>query len=286
LEKLIKAEEEKIIYADYNSIADPHYNLEQLNNEYEKIKLNLASAHWKNNDDALEQLRVLSKYYFEFLSARMNELNESFIMSIESLRSGIAKLALLFLQELVGIPGSVPRGLNLSSYLPNVIPLLFHKLLDAKKFIVKEVDICLRNIVNSSISEEVINIICEQSFAAGIKNAIWTDNVFKYLELLVTSYAGYPIIPKCKDKLFTAFGTALETGRKPLIKRVNKMISEIKVKEGIENVLNNIKTSNIKETHVQMLIDVLQEKVAHGSKPEGGIKAFIQNMKGQSEDKK
>jgi len=275
------AEEEKIIYTPYESLANPHYSESDLPAVMDKILELLKTDHWKNNSDALEQLRILNKYYFLFLITKLDDLDPLIKVTIESLRSGVLKMTLLFLQELAGLNISEYeiRSEALKSYLPKIIPLILIKLLDAKKFISKEAENCMKNVAIVSLSPEVLSTLCNECFAYSGRGAQWNDNVMTYIEMGINQHANFMILEKCKAELFKVISDALNTTRKVMIRQVENIMGILKKKCGPEKVSESIKSSGLAAPDQAKLEEILAGKTQVKKKPEGGLKAFLQSVK-------
>ena len=275
------AKEEKVIYIPYESLANPHHaDLAAISANYLNALGLVKTDHWKNQYEGLEQLRILNKFYFMFLCSKLDELDPWIKMHLDSLRSGILKMALLFVQELAdaGADPSEGRADALKTYLPKLVPTLLIKLLDAKKFIVKEVETCFKNVVTISCSPEVVISLCEQCFTGVAKGTTWSDNVMTYLEMALIAKGDHELLERCKEPLFKTFLEALGTARKGMSKRVESMIGLLSKNSGPEAVANAIKTANITEPSQAKLLSILSGKGEEKKKPEG-IKAFLQSKK-------
>ncbi len=280
-------EEDKVIYTPYESLPNP--NLTDPSPQYSNALALLKTELWKNNYEGLEQLRILNKYNFPFLCTKLDELDPFIKLHLDSLRSGVLKMTLLFIQELAG-SGADPseaaaRSDALRSYLPKLIPALFVKLLDSKKFIVKEVETCLTKVVTFSCSPEVVISLCEQCFTGIAKGTTWSDNVIAYLEAAINAKASLELLEKIKLHLMRTLVDALGTTRKAMIRKVESILGTLKKTCGPEALVNAIKTSGLSEAEQVKLQAAMAVKGEEKKKPEGGLKAYIQSMKHQQKDK-
>lgn len=275
-------EEEKVVYTPYKELADPKLTEDKLKDTYLTVITLLESLKWKDNYEALESLRILNKFYFGYLSTKLEEIDPYIQTHLDSLRSGLLKMALLFTQEVAGSEAgageSAIRSAALKSYLPKQIPILLMKLLDAKKFIVKEAEIAMESVCTMSCSPEVIIALCEQCFTGLSKGTTFADNVIGYLELGLQSHASKELWDDCNSQLVVTLGQAVNTGRKQMLKKVSSILATLKKVCGEEAVLANIKGANLAKIEEQKLEELLAGKEGK-KKPDLSFKAFLQAKK-------
>lgn len=275
-------EEEKVVYTPYKELADPKLTEDKLNDAYLTIIASFESSKWKDNYDALESLRILNKFYFGYLSTKLEEVDPYIQTHLDSLRSGLLKMALLFVQEVagseVGTSESAIRSAALKTYLPKQIPILLMKLLDAKKFIVKEADIAMKSVCTISCSPEVIIALCEQCFTGASKGTTFADNTIAYLELGLQSQLSKELWENCNTQLIMTLGQAVNTGRKQMLKKVSSILAILKKGCGEEVVSASIKGANLAKVEEQKLEELLIGK-EEKKKPNLGFKAFLQAKK-------
>ncbi len=273
--------EESIVYIPFAEIADPHFTPDQLAVEYAKVVENMKTDFWKSNYEGLVALRVFNKFHFDFLCSKLDDVDLGIKRCLDSLRSGILKLALLFMQELAGLSpaqAGPTRGEQLKSYLPKIIPLLLLKLMDAKKFIVKEVGACLNNIATYSWSVEVVASLCEQCLGPSAKNPVWIDNTMTYIEMILHLHMNKEFVVACRGFLFAALAGELKTMRKALIRRVTDIMAGVKKCCGPDTLPAIMKDSGIVEAEVAKLLALTSEKPPEAKKL--GFKAYIQSVNG------
>jgi len=279
----MQPEEEKVIYTPYEELADPKFTEDKLNEGYLFIIAQLESDKWKDNYIALEELRILNKFYFGYLCTKLEEIDPYIRVHLDSLRSGLLKMSLLFLEELAGSktkPSETAiRSASLKNYLPKQIPILLMKLLDAKKFIVKEVEVVMECISTISCSPEVIITLCEQYFTGISRGTVFADNVMKYLEMGIKAKVNKEIWEECKTQIMLTLGQAVDTGRKKMMKEVSSILTTLKKSCGEEIILASIKNTAIPKHEQQKLEDLLAGKGEEKKKPDSGFKTFLQGKK-------
>ena len=99
----IPMEDEKVVYTNYVDLVNPNFTEPKLNEVYENTLKMLKFDVWKDNYKALEQLRILNKFYFSFLCTKLNEIDAYVKDCLDSLRSGILQMEVLFIQEVDGL---------------------------------------------------------------------------------------------------------------------------------------------------------------------------------------
>src|SRR5215216_3959529 len=81
------------------------------------------SLEWKDQFEAMDTLRLLNKYYPEFIVPKLDGFRGFLIESMNNLRSNVSKNCLLFLQELYMFPDP-PEKVNI---FPEILPFLILK---------------------------------------------------------------------------------------------------------------------------------------------------------------
>jgi hypothetical protein len=81
--------------------------------------------------EAIDLARVFSKFHVDFFEANSQQIQEFTKLSVNNLRSNIAKNELIFLHELV----ASPRTEKLSGFITEVFPSVMHKVAFEKAFI-------------------------------------------------------------------------------------------------------------------------------------------------------
>lgn len=276
-------EDEKVVYTPYAELPNPKLAVDTLDEHFLGLVALFESEGWKDNHSALEQLRVLNKFYFEYLCTKLDEVDPYVQVHLNSLRSGLLKTALLFMQELAGSEADAGecavRSASLKGYLPRQIPVLLAKLLDAKKFIVKEAELALKNVAAKVCGPEVIVALCEQCFTGISKGTLFADNVMEYLELGVGARMSGDMWESCKLPLVVTLGHAVSTGRKHMVKKASSILAALKKTCGEEAVLAAVKGADVAKAEQQKLQELLAGKGEEKKKPDSGFKAFLQSKK-------
>ena len=281
----IPMEDEKVVYTNYIDLVNPNFAEPKLNEVYGETLNMLKIDFWKDNYKALEQLRIFNKFYFSFLCTKLNEIDPYVKVCLDSLRSGILKMALLFIQEVAGLECKdseiASRSECLKGYLPGLLQILFIKILDPKRFIVKEAETCLKSIATKSCSAEVVNTFCEQCFVGIGKGTSHSDNVMNYLEIAIVKNANTELWEATKTSLMPIMAEAVNTGRNQMHKKVTSILSSLKNVCGKEPIAAAIMGLGAPKTTEQKLKELLDGKGATKKKPDGGFKAFLQSKKAE-----
>ena len=128
----------------------------------EKIKFDFESKDWKENIQAIDLLRAINKYY----PADMNEVCriywKNIIDSLNSLRSAVAKNALIFAGELF----VQTKGIKLNDQIiADVVPLLLLKCYNDKVFLKSEAQKAIDSLVTNCVYDSTLVAFCQECFS-------------------------------------------------------------------------------------------------------------------------
>lgn len=117
--------------------------------------------NWLGQFNAINNLRVMNKFYPAVLGENL-EIFQSFIqLSIENLRSNISKNSLMFCNELFGNQFLLQTDKYLAQqvvFITTVLPSIFMRTADDKAFISKEAKQAVQNCLSNYIIPESLDI--------------------------------------------------------------------------------------------------------------------------------
>jgi hypothetical protein len=205
----------------------------------------LASGDWQREIEGLNNARRLAKFDKEVLVTRLSEVVRNALPAVNSLRSSVAKTAIMMLAD---IATSVGRPLE--SELERLVPVLVRKTADTAEFIVVEAQRALTAVIDSCNPPRVLTALlaASQDKAAIVRlhSAAWLAQLAEKLGPRVSS------LRQTDDLLKAAFKFASE-GREET-RHSGKRIYQALLSGGAipagtaERVLGHRAAASLKET--------------------------------------
>jgi hypothetical protein len=130
---------------------------------------------WKLQFDAVENLRILNKFYAKELGDNINQFSLFIFKAIDNLRSNLSKNALLLVKEVYENFRHVAPN---DDFVELTLPKILEKGISDKSFIKLEARNALKALENGGCYNSVIRVLCEKSFD---KNVIVSELSFQTL---------------------------------------------------------------------------------------------------------
>lgn len=237
-----------------------------------EVSLNMIlSEKWQDTYNAITNCRILLKSYSEILIPKLSLLINPMGKSIDSLRSQLAKNAVLFYQEL----SLIKDNELVSTHIGTMLSLLLKVSISSKKFLAKEVDLCLFNASQNCVTEKMILEFCKGTKSASNPMCIKSA---KLLAEACGNLSTLGVIIQSMNLLLETISHLIYQGKKPqsssAIEGVNKLINKFSKAE-LETI---IKSSELNQKMKEILLKQLTGESKH-IKEEVSFKEFIKMKK-------
>lgn len=270
-----------LLYTSYENLVDLYQGEDDLDVVLDKLaQRTKTDTDWKMHFELLEHLRILNKFHYLALNAKITVFPDFIIQNMDSLRSNLAKQALIFLQEVISNHKTkeLPQ-----EFLSIMIPLILDKTTSDKGFIKAEAKRVVKEIETNCAGDAAIVAFSLKSFD---KNAAICEFSFQSLCETVKNLGAdlqYKLtLGSCKA-LFRAILKALE-GRRAVMKKQGEdlwrhMRSLLEKECIIESFLEN--KIGLNKQEVSMLSQI---KVQRKSAPRPSFQSFIKGQKALMEN--
>jgi len=113
---------------------------------------------WNAQFEAIDLLRIMNKYHFDTLMENLHCFTKFLKDSIENLRSGISKNALMFTTEFLGSTGNKNKE-QMIKFIEEVSASILFKTVYDKLFINKEAKTSINHALNHCFYKEFLTIL-------------------------------------------------------------------------------------------------------------------------------
>ena len=239
--------------------------------------INTPQTEWKEHYFAVDDLRRLNKFHFAFLAANLPAAHDFIIASIDSLRSNIAKNALIFAQELYSTECD-PMLLSATSAV--LVPALAIKSNYEKTFIAKEAIKAYKSVAKSSVCPESAFGFIEGSKSKNYKIAELSMSLLE--EHIDSASPAYLAQPNNVRQVIAHAGIELDGKRAKNQKTAQSLLSKLKKAVGDACFEELLSACEIDEEAQKRIRDSFVKKKAR-TEPKGGLRAFMAEKKKATE---
>lgn len=260
IKSIVKAELNKVDYVSYDNLL-PYEKKPDLE-LYRKINTEIMEVEendWKVNFNLLNELRRLRKFEKDmFISVFNNvKVHSKVIPSfINSLRSNLAKLALILVSEIF----SCYECETVNEWMSSLIPEVLQKsVMDLKGFLKEEANKALHNFSENMLYEESIVALLK-----GVKhvNTKISENAFDTLIKLIHNYDHVALEHiSCWKVIIVNIIDIFNMKKDPYVKRPAKIIFAFEEKLGMEK-FDKILHDNLKENNLQVIVQIRKNEMA------------------------
>ena len=243
--------------------------------------VNLLKMHfedknnWKNPFDALDNLRILNKYYPNELNNIVSIFWKYIVECIEKPKTFIAKNALIFVTEI--FMNSKNVRLN-DDIIMGLVPHVLSKASSDKGFVKKEAQSALKELTVNCCYDSTIVILCQQTLD---KNPAIGDIAILTLAQVLNNIGENmsKLNPTTLIGLTKTMAKTLDTGKHANMKKYATMVCNYICRLfGLDNYINLIKGSNLSQSE-ELAMSKSVEGKKDSKRASGLFQEFVQERK-------
>eukprot|EP00742_Colponemidia_sp_Colp-10_P003552 GILJ01003783.1.p1 GENE.GILJ01003783.1~~GILJ01003783.1.p1 ORF type:complete len:389 (-),score=34.42 GILJ01003783.1:167-1333(-) len=228
----------------------------------------LNSTDWRDQFQALNATRRIAVHHRELLENNMSTLIPLVLNAADSLRSGLAKNALLCISN---IYAKLSPGIAAS--IPSTLPLLLLKSITDKRFVREEALKCVEAVVTKCACKETIDSLCQ---TAGDKNAeiclLAATSLEKSLSVLNMSLADLDVT----DTLLAALAKLLQERRSETKSAAKRTLQLLTATFGAP-LLTQRTMESVPSLSQRAVLDLLAKPSERPKTSSAGFRAFLKS---------
>lgn len=235
-------------------------------------------TNWKNTFDAIDNLRILNKYYTHELNAIVVNFWKSILECLESAKTFVSKNALIFVTEVF----QNSKNVRLQDEIINgLVPIVLVKASSEKGVLKKEAQEALRELSTNCCFDSTVVILCRESLGkvASVNNiAILTlTQILNNIGENISKLDQQTIL--CLTK---TLATTLNTGKLANMKKLAGMICVYICKlYGFESYANLIRNCNLSQAEQLEMAKVVEKQKGAGVRNSFAFRELVHETKKQ-----